>query len=87
MTLNYNLEDYEDDENVIPPEEIPYEEEMPSPAMPPAMPPEKGEAMPNVPRDPDDPKEKLKNYFKRQDELAQQNLRGGRQDADRKSVV
>jgi len=84
MTLNYNLED---DEDVIPPEEIPYEEipyeeEMPSPAMPPPMPPAKGEAMPNVPRDPDDPKEKLKNYFKRQDELAQQNLRGGRQDAE-----
>lgn len=79
MPLNYNLED---DEDLIPPEEIPYEEEAPSPMMPPPMPPAKDEAMPNVPRDPDDPKEKLKNYFKRQDELAQQNLRGGRQDAE-----
>lgn len=79
MPLNYNLED---DEDLIPPEEIPYEEEAPSPMMPAPMPPAKGEAMPNVPRDPDDPKEKLKNYFKRQDELAQQSLRGGRQDAE-----
>jgi hypothetical protein len=79
MPLNYNLED---EDEFTPREEVSYEEEIPSPMMHPPMPPTKGEALPNVPRDPDDPNEKLKNYFKRQDEMAQQRLRGGRQDAE-----
>lgn len=78
MPLNYNLED---EDELIPREELPLEDEAPVPFGPgnnPAIKPD----MPNVPRDPDDPNEKLKNYFKRQDELAQQSLRGGRQDAE-----
>lgn len=78
MPLNYNLED---EDELIPREELPLEDEVPIPFGPENNPAMKQD-LPNVPRDPDDPNEKLKNYFKRQDELAQQSLRGGRQDAE-----